>query len=120
MRFSFPHVNLMKIALHEFYLSLNMFLASDCNGAPLLPLLYIATNMAFNISMLRLMKISSAVVSSLVVMLSGDRTHIIFFSFFVHLQKLMLLYKASANQCFCSLCSTTCDLCPVPPITIPP
>ncbi|KAH9690269.1 protein CLT2 [Citrus sinensis] len=44
--------------------------ASGCNGAPLLPLLYIATNMAFNISMLRLMKISSAVVSSLVVMLS--------------------------------------------------
>ncbi|KAL9446964.1 hypothetical protein AB3S75_014599 [Citrus x aurantiifolia] len=43
---------------------------SGCNGAPLLPLLYIATNMAFNISMLRLMKISSAVVSSLVVMLS--------------------------------------------------
>ncbi|KAK9215899.1 hypothetical protein WN944_007905 [Citrus x changshan-huyou] len=43
---------------------------AGCNGAPLLPLLYIATNMAFNISMLRLMKISSAVVSSLVVMLS--------------------------------------------------
>ncbi|GAY48137.1 hypothetical protein CUMW_109540 [Citrus unshiu] len=46
------------------------FLCLGCNGAPLLPLLYIATNMAFNISMLRLMKISSAVVSSLVVMLS--------------------------------------------------
>lgn len=75
----------MKIALFEFYLSLNMFLASGCNGAPLLPLLYIATNMAFNISMLRLMKISSAVVSSLVVMLSGDLTNIIYFSFFVHL-----------------------------------
>ncbi|XP_024040423.1 protein CLT2, chloroplastic isoform X1 [Citrus sinensis] len=51
-------------------LGANTSVASGCNGAPLLPLLYIATNMAFNISMLRLMKISSAVVSSLVVMLS--------------------------------------------------
>lgn len=39
-----------------------------CDGAPLLPLLYIATNIAFNISVLNLLKISSAVVSSLVVM----------------------------------------------------
>lgn len=62
-----------------------LLVASGCNGAPLLPLLYIATNMAFNISMLRLMKISSAVVSSLVVMLSGDLTNIIYFSLFVHL-----------------------------------
>ncbi|KDP41501.1 hypothetical protein JCGZ_15908 [Jatropha curcas] len=41
-----------------------------CDGAPWLPLLYIATNMAFNISLLNLVKISSAVVSSLAVMLS--------------------------------------------------
>ncbi|KAK3231088.1 hypothetical protein Dsin_002969 [Dipteronia sinensis] len=41
-----------------------------CDGAPLLPLLYVTTNLAFNISLLRLMKISSAVVASLVVTLS--------------------------------------------------
>lgn len=38
---------------------------TGCEGAPLLPLLYIAVNMAFNISVLYLVKISSAVVSSL-------------------------------------------------------
>ncbi|KAG8632794.1 hypothetical protein MANES_18G056700v8 [Manihot esculenta] len=41
-----------------------------CDGSPLLPLLYVATNVAFNISLLNLVKISSAVVSSLAVMLS--------------------------------------------------
>ncbi|KHG30118.1 Crt [Gossypium arboreum] len=41
-----------------------------CEGAPLLPLLYIATNMAFNISVLNLLKVSSAIVASLTVTLS--------------------------------------------------
>ncbi|OIW16284.1 hypothetical protein TanjilG_19000 [Lupinus angustifolius] len=36
-----------------------------CDGAPLLPLLFIIVNMGFNISLLHLLKISSAVVSSL-------------------------------------------------------
>ncbi|CAD5328923.1 unnamed protein product [Arabidopsis thaliana] len=43
---------------------------SGCDGAPILPLLYIATNLAFNISLLHLVKISSAIVSSLTMMLS--------------------------------------------------
>ncbi|KAL0001143.1 hypothetical protein SO802_014924 [Lithocarpus litseifolius] len=43
-----------------------------CDGAPLLPLLYIMINLAFNISVLNVVKISSAVVSSLTVMLSED------------------------------------------------
>ncbi|WRX30289.1 Chloroquine-resistance transporter-like - like 1 [Theobroma cacao] len=43
---------------------------AGCEGAPLLPLLYIVTNMVFNISVLNLLKISSAVVSSLAVTLS--------------------------------------------------
>nr|XP_009605243.1 protein CLT2, chloroplastic [Nicotiana tomentosiformis] len=43
---------------------------SGCDGAPLLPLLYIFTNIAFNISILNLVKISTAVISSLVVMSS--------------------------------------------------
>ncbi|XP_019088004.1 PREDICTED: protein CLT2, chloroplastic-like [Camelina sativa] len=43
---------------------------SGCEGAHILPLLYIATNLAFNISILHLVKISSAIVSSLTVMLS--------------------------------------------------
>ncbi|CAL5383972.1 unnamed protein product [Camellia sinensis] len=40
-------------------------LGTRCEGAPLLPLLYMVTNIAFNISALHLLKISSAVVSSL-------------------------------------------------------
>ncbi|CAO2826288.1 unnamed protein product [Amaranthus hypochondriacus] len=43
---------------------------TGCDGAPLLPLLYVASNIAFNISVLNLLKISSAVVSSLVTMVS--------------------------------------------------
>ncbi|PKA49820.1 hypothetical protein AXF42_Ash004362 [Apostasia shenzhenica] len=42
----------------------------DCEGAPWLPLLYILNNMAFNISLLNLVRRSSAVVSSLAVTLS--------------------------------------------------
>ncbi|XP_078437293.1 CRT (chloroquine-resistance transporter)-like transporter 2 [Wolffia australiana] len=41
-----------------------------CEGAPLLPLVYMLVNMSFNISLLSLVKISSAVVSSLSVTLS--------------------------------------------------
>ncbi|KAI5655053.1 hypothetical protein M9H77_32240 [Catharanthus roseus] len=41
--------------------------ATGCDGAPLLPLLYIFFNLCFNISVLHLVKISSAVVSSLAV-----------------------------------------------------
>uniref|UniRef100_A0A0E0NR15 Uncharacterized protein n=2 Tax=Oryza TaxID=4527 RepID=A0A0E0NR15_ORYRU len=37
----------------------------DCHGAPLLPLLFIAMNMAFNISVLNLVKMSTALVASL-------------------------------------------------------
>ncbi|KAL1555185.1 Protein clt1, chloroplastic [Salvia divinorum] len=41
------------------------FLNTGCNGAPLLPLLFVIVNMGFNISLLHLLKISSAVVSCL-------------------------------------------------------
>ncbi|XP_068310635.1 protein CLT1, chloroplastic-like isoform X2 [Pyrus communis] len=40
-------------------------LSTGCDGAPLLPLLFVIVNMGFNISLLHLLKISSAVVSSL-------------------------------------------------------
>ncbi|XP_010938545.1 protein CLT1, chloroplastic isoform X2 [Elaeis guineensis] len=40
-------------------------LSSGCEGAPVLPLLFVIVNMAFNISLLHLLKISSAVVSCL-------------------------------------------------------
>ncbi|RDY00642.1 Protein CLT2, chloroplastic [Mucuna pruriens] len=43
---------------------------ANCDGAPLLPLLYIITNLTFNISLLNVVKTSSAVVASLLVMLS--------------------------------------------------
>lgn len=41
-----------------------------CDGAPLLPILYIVNNIAFNISALHLLKISSAVLASISVMSS--------------------------------------------------
>ncbi|KAI0519946.1 hypothetical protein KFK09_007409 [Dendrobium nobile] len=40
-------------------------LASGCEGAPMLPLLFVVVNMAFNISMLHVVKVSSAVASCL-------------------------------------------------------
>ncbi|KAM6596006.1 hypothetical protein CsatA_006530 [Cannabis sativa] len=40
-------------------------LSKGCDGAPLLPLLFVIVNMGFNISLLHLLKISSAVVSCL-------------------------------------------------------
>ncbi|KAA8550017.1 hypothetical protein F0562_001701 [Nyssa sinensis] len=43
----------------------NGTISSGCDGAPLLPLLFIMVNMGFNISLLHLLKISSAVVSCL-------------------------------------------------------
>ncbi|XP_057954316.1 protein CLT1, chloroplastic-like isoform X2 [Malania oleifera] len=49
-------------------------LSSGCDGAPLLPLLFVVVNMGFNISLLHLLKISSAVVSCLASTLSGDLT----------------------------------------------
>ncbi|KAL7583711.1 hypothetical protein Lser_V15G44671 [Lactuca serriola] len=48
--------------------------SSGCEGSPLLPLLYILNNIAFNISVLNLVKISSAVVSSLAIVLSVPTT----------------------------------------------
>ncbi|GAV62125.1 hypothetical protein CFOL_v3_05649 [Cephalotus follicularis] len=46
------------------FLNINT-LSRGCDGAPLLPLLFVLVNMGFNISLLHLLKISSAVVSSL-------------------------------------------------------
>ncbi|KMT14610.1 hypothetical protein BVRB_4g073790 [Beta vulgaris subsp. vulgaris] len=46
------------------FLNMNT-LSTGCNGAPLLPVLFIVVNMGFNISLLHLLKISSAVVSCL-------------------------------------------------------
>ncbi|KAG8388940.1 hypothetical protein BUALT_Bualt02G0177500 [Buddleja alternifolia] len=40
-------------------------MSNKCNGAPLLPLLFVVVNMGFNVSLLHLLKISSAVVSCL-------------------------------------------------------
>lgn len=44
---------------------LNYGTIDGCDGAPLLPLLFVIVNMGYNISLLHLLKISSAVVSSL-------------------------------------------------------
>ncbi|XP_019157806.1 PREDICTED: protein CLT1, chloroplastic-like isoform X2 [Ipomoea nil] len=44
---------------------LNLGTIQGCDGAPLLPLLFVIVNMGFNISLLHLLKISSAVVSCL-------------------------------------------------------
>eukprot|EP00271_Cylindrocystis_brebissonii_P022974 TRINITY_DN913_c0_g1_i1.p1 TRINITY_DN913_c0_g1~~TRINITY_DN913_c0_g1_i1.p1 ORF type:complete len:464 (-),score=70.97 TRINITY_DN913_c0_g1_i1:881-2272(-) len=40
---------------------------TGCEGAPLIPILYVAVNLAFNISALNLLRISSAVISSLAI-----------------------------------------------------
>jgi hypothetical protein len=48
-----------------------IWLATGCDGAPLLPLLFVVVNMGFNISLLYLLKISSAVVSCLASTFSG-------------------------------------------------
>ncbi|KAH1263567.1 Protein CLT3, chloroplastic [Glycine max] len=48
-------------------------LTSGCDGAPLLPLLFIIVNIGFNIALLHLLKISSAVVSCLASTFSGMR-----------------------------------------------
>ncbi|XP_020550286.1 protein CLT3, chloroplastic isoform X1 [Sesamum indicum] len=45
-------------------------MSNRCNGAPLLPVLFVIVNMGFNISLLHLLKISSAVVSCLASTLS--------------------------------------------------
>ncbi|CAA3018666.1 CLT2, chloroplastic-like isoform X2 [Olea europaea subsp. europaea] len=48
---------------------------TGCDGAPILPLRYIIVNIVFNISVLNLLKYSSAIVSSLAVMSSGTLHH---------------------------------------------
>ncbi|KAI3450041.1 hypothetical protein Pfo_006706 [Paulownia fortunei] len=45
-------------------------MSNRCDGAPLLPLLFVIVNMGFNVSLLHLLKISSAVVSCLASTLS--------------------------------------------------
>ncbi|PIN26132.1 hypothetical protein CDL12_01128 [Handroanthus impetiginosus] len=45
-------------------------MSNRCNGAPLLPLLFVIVNMGFNVSLLHLLKVSSAVVSCLASTLS--------------------------------------------------
>ncbi|XP_021279050.1 protein CLT1, chloroplastic isoform X2 [Herrania umbratica] len=47
------------------FLNISGTISSGCDGAPLLPLLFVIVNMGFNVSLLHLLKISSAVVSSL-------------------------------------------------------
>ncbi|GLT41783.1 hypothetical protein SLA2020_158260 [Shorea laevis] len=47
------------------FLNIGGTLSSGCDGAPLLPMLFVIVNIGFNISLLHLLKKSSAVVSSL-------------------------------------------------------
>lgn len=54
-----------------------VYVLTGCDGAPLLPVAFVIVNMAFNISLLHLLKISSAVVSCLASTFSG-------LSFFPH------------------------------------
>ncbi|GKC20414.1 SKP1-like protein 21 isoform X1, partial [Tanacetum coccineum] len=66
-----PLYNLLEMGF-ELIIHLTLITAVGCVGSPLLPLLYIVNNIAFNISIINLVKISSAVVSSLAVVLSGS------------------------------------------------
>lgn len=51
-----------------------LWMDSGCGGAPILPLLFIIVNMGFNVSLLHLLKVSSAVVSCLASTFSGTKT----------------------------------------------
>lgn len=50
----------------------NSAIFSGCEGAPLLPFLYIASNILFNISILNLLKVSNAIVASLAARAAGS------------------------------------------------
>ncbi|KAK4387673.1 protein CLT2, chloroplastic [Sesamum angolense] len=47
--------------------TLSLYFVSGCDGAPLLPILYIISNLLFKISNLNLLKVSNAIVASLAV-----------------------------------------------------
>lgn len=49
-----------------------LLFSSGCDGAPLLPLLYVISNILFNISILNLLKVSNAIVASLAARSSGS------------------------------------------------
>ncbi|KAL2936386.1 Protein CLT3 chloroplastic [Bienertia sinuspersici] len=59
----FLNINTLSTGATTFIL--NVYLYLGCNGAPILPLLFVIVNMCFNISLLHLIRISSAVVSCL-------------------------------------------------------
>lgn len=75
---------------------------TDCQGAPWLPLLYIAVNMCFNISALNLLKVSSALVSSLSITLSGNLSQL-----GNSTSKLVMFHL-----CFTTVCSATLNIHP--------
>ena len=108
----FPLEILIQVSPFLSFLSLlHLSKFSGCDGAPMLPLLYIMINLAFNISVLNVVKISSAVVSSITVMLSGIlslslivccvhlhprlHTHI-----YGRVTKSIVFYNLFANGCF--------------------
>ncbi|KAL2510910.1 CRT (chloroquine-resistance transporter)-like transporter 3 [Abeliophyllum distichum] len=81
-------------------------MSKRCDGAPLLPLLFIIVNMGFNISLLRLLKISSAVVSCLASTFSVPIS--------VYLFTLPLPYLGVASSLppwLCSRCHRPCCGC---------
>ncbi|EXB80466.1 hypothetical protein L484_004373 [Morus notabilis] len=62
---SMPKAPFLAVGLLEALAAATGMAAGGCDGAPLLPLLFVIVNMGFNISLLHLLKISSGVVSCL-------------------------------------------------------
>jgi hypothetical protein len=115
------------LSLKLFLITSLLSLVSGCDGAPLLPLLYIVTNLAFNIFLLNVVKISSAVVASLAVMLSGALslslslymcTYVHVCIYVAYVYKSRLFYNLFANGAFCLICSANFNLYSFPPIAI--
>ncbi|KAL0308098.1 UNVERIFIED_CONTAM: protein CLT2, chloroplastic [Sesamum angustifolium] len=98
---------------------------TGCDGAPLLPLLYIISNLLFNISILNLLKVSDAIVASLAARSAGcDGAPLLPILYIIS----NLLFKISnlnllkvSNAIVASLAvSPNCNLSSFPSTAIPP
>lgn len=114
----FPPTNLM--CQNLVLTRCSCLLTSGCDGAPLLPLLYIITNMAFNIAALNLVKTSSAVVASLAVTLSGSLSLSQTQKQVISAGLLVPLYKVLSNWNSVLLCSACFNFHSFPSIAISP
>lgn len=105
--------------LYFWLLHWSLLCSSGCEGAPFLPLLYIFVNICFNISVLHLVKISSAVVSSLAAISSGSLSQNTFKMIRICCKTVLAPEKWAPFSLFCihlfymaffALCSSNCNI----------